>query len=219
MIASRSSSAAGVLDQQPQQRERFRPQRHLGAVRAEQGAAGEVEGEAVEAPGPWRRVRRPLTGFPQLGGGDAREPPDLTRISPELSPGFQAAAGRSGLSCARRQGPSEITTFVEGFPMALIVGGPKSDKLFGNDPVENDIFGDALAMARDKGGNDTLIGGAIATNHLRGDALSMNRSVGGNDSLIGGAKDTCGLFSSVGATYRNTSSAVIRATYRTPRPT
>ena len=43
---------AGVLDQQPQQRQRLRPQRHLGAVRAEQSAAGEVEGEAVEAVGP-----------------------------------------------------------------------------------------------------------------------------------------------------------------------
>ena len=53
---------AGVLDQQPQQREGFRPQRHLGAVRAEQGTAAEVEGEAVEALGSWRRpfgIHRP----------------------------------------------------------------------------------------------------------------------------------------------------------------
>ena len=48
--------AAGVLDQQPQQRQRLRPQRHLGPVRPEQGAAGEVEREAVEAPGGGRRA-------------------------------------------------------------------------------------------------------------------------------------------------------------------
>ena len=47
---------AGVLDQQPQQRERLGPQRDLGAVRPEQGAAGEVEGEPVEAIGGGRHV-------------------------------------------------------------------------------------------------------------------------------------------------------------------
>jgi Ca2+-binding RTX toxin-like protein len=54
---------------------------------------------------------------------------------------------------------------------------------------ENDIFGDALAMDHDKGGNDTLTGGAKATNHLYGDAQTMDYSEGGNDTLIGGAKD------------------------------
>ena len=52
MIASRSTDPAGVLDQQPQQRQRLRPQRHLGAVWAEQSAAAEVEREAVETVGP-----------------------------------------------------------------------------------------------------------------------------------------------------------------------
>ena len=64
---------AGVLDQEPQQRQRLRPQRHLGAVRPEQGTAGEVEREAVEAPGarcPFGVHRRSLPH----GGGDLENP-------------------------------------------------------------------------------------------------------------------------------------------------
>ena len=38
------------------QRQRFTPQRHLGAVGAEESAAGEVEGEPVEAPCGRRRA-------------------------------------------------------------------------------------------------------------------------------------------------------------------
>ena len=66
---------AGVLDQQPQQRERFRPQRHLGAVGSEQSTAAKVEGEAVEAPGPWRHpfgIHRPV--LPGLAAADLPRP-------------------------------------------------------------------------------------------------------------------------------------------------
>ncbi len=48
---------AGVLDQQAQQRERLRPQRHLGAPGGEEHAAGRVEREARE---PKRLPRRPI---------------------------------------------------------------------------------------------------------------------------------------------------------------
>ena len=41
--------APGVLDQELQERERLRPQGHLRPVRCQQRAAGEVQGEAVEA--------------------------------------------------------------------------------------------------------------------------------------------------------------------------
>ena len=99
---------AGVLDQQPQQRQRLRPQRHLGAVRAEQRAAGEVEGEAVEAPGPGRRAFGVHRRFLPARGGNPEYPPDLTRLSAEFHPAFTRLSGRGGaigVSCARRQGP------------------------------------------------------------------------------------------------------------------
>jgi Ca2+-binding RTX toxin-like protein len=70
------------------------------------------------------------------------------------------------------------------------IGDFGNNTLAGDPGQENDIFGDALAMDRDRGGNDTLIGGANVINHLWGEALTMNRSEGGNDTLIGGAKDT-----------------------------
>ena len=65
---------ARVLDQQPQQRQRLRPQRHLRPVRPEQSAAGEVEGEAVEAPGRPLPVRRPSAIPPRIAAVTLENP-------------------------------------------------------------------------------------------------------------------------------------------------
>ena len=63
------------------------------------------------------------------------------------------------------------------------VGTFKSNKLAGGDGQENHIFGDALKMLLNQGGNDSLVGGANgAVNEIFGEARSMYFSKGQRQS-------------------------------------